>query len=346
VRYTLSDDSATASYAEFACTTQGGHLASLHSQADQDLVNDMLDDSVWIGYHDQHLEGCSRNSVCDHDCPALDTGFIWTDGTANDYVNWADGEPNDWYTSGVSDCTQAFETGTEDCTEMWRGGDDWNDADCAGSKPHVCGFFPDSVAGMVIDGCTYTLIPEEADFIKPSDRASLWEHPSRGAPGGRITNCPLSPHLDPTSPLFDGNQDDTVFDDITHRPWPLLLAHAQVLGRSALRQTTIDLQELVCSPGPTPKPSKTSDAHHLVEAYERGELASHPATQNKWRAALRFSAILLRVGVEFGIWRSQQINGKMPLITPPQISRTWPHLRTSFLKMIRDNLWVAQLQPS
>jgi hypothetical protein len=34
-------------------TTAGGHLASVHSQADQDLINDMVSESVWIGYHDR-----------------------------------------------------------------------------------------------------------------------------------------------------------------------------------------------------------------------------------------------------------------------------------------------------
>jgi hypothetical protein len=138
--YEFVAEGATADVAEFMCTTKGGHLASLHSQADQDLVNGMVDVSVWIGYHDQHVEGCSRNDVCGHDCPVLETGFIWSDGTANDYANWADGEPNDWNTSGVSDCSQASETGIEDCTEMWRGGDDWNDADCAANRKYVCGF--------------------------------------------------------------------------------------------------------------------------------------------------------------------------------------------------------------
>jgi hypothetical protein len=138
--YVFVDDAKPFDLAEFACAIDGGHLASLHSQADQDLVNDMVSESVWIGYHDNHQEGCSRNSVCGHDCPVEDTGFIWTDGTATDFVNWADGEPNDWATSGVSDCSQASETGIEDCTEMWRGGDDWNDADCAANRKYVCGF--------------------------------------------------------------------------------------------------------------------------------------------------------------------------------------------------------------
>ena len=64
------------------------------------------------------------------------TSFIWTDGTESDYENWAGGEPNDWQ-DGVARCDG---TGNEDCTEMWRGGQDWNDANCDGAKPYICGF--------------------------------------------------------------------------------------------------------------------------------------------------------------------------------------------------------------
>ena len=83
----------------------------------------------WVGLSDY-----------DHECGCNGDCFEWSDGTPNDYSNWADGEPNDWNTSGVSDCSQASETGIEDCTQMWRGGDSWNDADCANSYKYVCGF--------------------------------------------------------------------------------------------------------------------------------------------------------------------------------------------------------------
>ena len=64
------------------------------------------------------------------------TSFIWTDGTTSDYEDWAGGEPNDWQ-DGVARCDG---TGNEDCTEIWRSGQDWNDANCDGSKPYICGF--------------------------------------------------------------------------------------------------------------------------------------------------------------------------------------------------------------
>ncbi|CAB3405902.1 unnamed protein product [Caenorhabditis bovis] len=86
--------------ARSACQADGGELASIHSQAENDLLVEFSkagitnkdkrwNDQVWIGliYQDQK--------------------WIWTDGTAVNYVNWGDGEPNnmdkEWWTVLVSD---------------------------------------------------------------------------------------------------------------------------------------------------------------------------------------------------------------------------------------------------
>ena len=106
---------------------KGCNLASAHSQADQDAIDDLIPagQTAWIGFHDSHNEGgCEQLS------------FIWFDGTPTDYTNWAGGEPNDWQ-AGVAHCDG---TGNEDCTEMWQGGISWNDANCDGARPFICGF--------------------------------------------------------------------------------------------------------------------------------------------------------------------------------------------------------------
>eukprot|EP01044_Picomonas_judraskeda_P007136 COSAG03_NODE_750_length_5996_cov_3.402408_2_plen_876_part_01 len=135
--YAYFDGPVSKMEAEFNCIVGGGHLASLHSQADQDLVDDMVSNTAWIGYHDRFEEaGCTDDRHQGIGGNIQAASFVWTDGTASDYENWAAGEPNDWQ-DGVARCDG---TGNEDCTEMWQGGSTWNDAACDGTKPYVCGY--------------------------------------------------------------------------------------------------------------------------------------------------------------------------------------------------------------
>jgi hypothetical protein len=127
--------------AEFQCTINGGHLASVHSEADSDLLDSMIDQnggsSTWIGYHDRWDEaGCTDDRHQGIGGNIAANTFIWTDGTASDYEDWAGGEPNDWQ----DDAARCDGTGNEDCAEIWRSGQDWNDAGCDGTKPYICGY--------------------------------------------------------------------------------------------------------------------------------------------------------------------------------------------------------------
>ena len=46
--------------AEDFCLQDGGFLASLHSQGEQDVVDELVGSTAWIGYHDRDLEaGCT-----------------------------------------------------------------------------------------------------------------------------------------------------------------------------------------------------------------------------------------------------------------------------------------------
>ena len=81
------------------------------------------------------------------------TGWTWSDQSLRDYTNWAAGHPTSSSDDTYADCLA--ETSTEDCVETWRGGEDWNDADCGGSRAYVCGFqcgsqsLPESNATMM-----------------------------------------------------------------------------------------------------------------------------------------------------------------------------------------------------
>ena len=100
--------------AELDCVAQGGHLASIHSNAQQnEIVQGALqvaDDQWWIGLDDVALEG----------------KFTWTDKSPLNYTGWAGGEPND---AG----------GNEDCVHIasWAGGQ-WNDIACQVELRYVC----------------------------------------------------------------------------------------------------------------------------------------------------------------------------------------------------------------
>jgi hypothetical protein len=167
--YAYFSDAADKATAEFQCIIGGGHLASLHSEADSDTLDAMIDDngggSTWIGYHDRAAEaGCTDDRHAGIGGLIEATTFIWTDGTESDYEDWAGGEPNDWQ-DGQARCDG---TGNEDCTEIWRSGQDWNDANCDGSKPYICGYPGDGLnwgdvvnvaAGLPTGGCAFDSTP-------------------------------------------------------------------------------------------------------------------------------------------------------------------------------------------
>jgi len=62
-----------------ACAERGMHLASVHSQAEQEFIWGLAEEQyLWFGLNDQLEEG----------------HFIWSDGTAVNYTNWHSDDPN------------------------------------------------------------------------------------------------------------------------------------------------------------------------------------------------------------------------------------------------------------
>ena len=139
--------------AEDWCVRRGGHLASIHSAADQNALQILIGhnadwpnetpwdvDAVWIGFHDIHSEG-----GCNGDA------FVWSDGTHTDFTSWSVGEPNDWNTVdgvGGSNCVTDYVHGGEDCVSsppqrQWL----WNDQDCSFTHKSLCGYCGDGYRG-------------------------------------------------------------------------------------------------------------------------------------------------------------------------------------------------------
>ena len=93
------DDSLNWNEAEACCVAWGGHLASIHSDGVNMLLNDIRnqDRFTWIGLSDTVASGV----------------YVWTDGTPSDDENFAPGEPSN---SGES-CFHFFDV----FKRVWHG---------------------------------------------------------------------------------------------------------------------------------------------------------------------------------------------------------------------------------
>eukprot|EP01045_Picozoa_sp_COSAG04_P009759 COSAG04_NODE_577_length_12466_cov_81.128568_1_plen_807_part_10 len=143
ISYSVLGSNAGSWAVEAMCQDAGGHLASIHSDADRDAINALSPGEAWIGFHDTYTEaGCDAGT---------ESGFVWTDGTVTDYTNWAGSEPNDWGAGGAN-CGGAVQAG-EDCTHLNNIGQ-WNDNDCGQSRSAVCGFNPEWIPTACNGGTT------------------------------------------------------------------------------------------------------------------------------------------------------------------------------------------------
>ncbi|KAK7494791.1 hypothetical protein BaRGS_00013918 [Batillaria attramentaria] len=103
--YIYINDAYTWFDAEVECRVLQGHLAEIHSAAENNYLANMVrshgGSAVWIGLEDFAIEG----------------EFVWsTTRKTPDYTSWLPGQPSN---SG----------GHEDCVEL-RAGGSWNDAHC------------------------------------------------------------------------------------------------------------------------------------------------------------------------------------------------------------------------
>ncbi|KAI3374792.1 hypothetical protein L3Q82_021350, partial [Scortum barcoo] len=93
------------------CRAIGGDLLSIHSTTD--LIVGRNHGKAWIGLH----------------IPDPSTGYIWSDGTAVNYLHWQEGEPNN-------------QNNDESCAEFrmynWDDGGSWNDVNCESYNDWLC----------------------------------------------------------------------------------------------------------------------------------------------------------------------------------------------------------------
>jgi len=98
--------------AESTAVSRGGHLTSIHSEAENNFIRGMISFFSWLGLNQPpgSLEPGG--------------GWVWSDGTAVNYTNWAIDEPNDYL------------GGNENVAEMTAPAL-WNDRTSAGPLPGV-----------------------------------------------------------------------------------------------------------------------------------------------------------------------------------------------------------------
>lgn len=131
--YTFMPTPANFRDANAMCRRQRGALASIHTQAEQHAVQELLQGQqlqcqpdhacgAWIGLNDNRREAGTDG-----------LGFVWSDGTANVYDNWHPGEPSG--TPGFG--RRQLAEGGEDCGMMYADGT-WNDENCNHVLPFVC----------------------------------------------------------------------------------------------------------------------------------------------------------------------------------------------------------------
>ncbi|XP_028447514.1 galactose-specific lectin nattectin isoform X2 [Perca flavescens] len=101
--------------AENFCKSDGGNLASVHSEEEQLFLRDFIKKVTgeakwaWIGGFDSVQEGL----------------WMWSDGSIFDYKSWASGQPDN-------------ADGIEHCLHMNFQGDNWNDTPCSRLLPFLC----------------------------------------------------------------------------------------------------------------------------------------------------------------------------------------------------------------
>ncbi|XP_059205971.1 lactose-binding lectin l-2-like [Centropristis striata] len=104
--------------AELHCVSQRANLVSLHSLDEQNFVKSLIknfdhaEGMTWIGLSDVHKEG----------------SWMWSDGTAVDFVFWKTGEPNNGLGGPYEHCVHNNYPGTLK----------WNDGLCSATLPSVC----------------------------------------------------------------------------------------------------------------------------------------------------------------------------------------------------------------
>ncbi len=142
VAWWLCVDSPPWEAARTACQQFGADLASVHGPEEDIWLVDQLtligvdtsaaDTTVWLGMR--------RDDAVQYDCIASKNGWIWTDGSAVDFVDWGGPQPDNHPTADGCDdmCTPIGLADPtcprENCLDLIGADPGWNDVPC-----HIAG---------------------------------------------------------------------------------------------------------------------------------------------------------------------------------------------------------------
>ncbi|MEN8242293.1 MAG: hypothetical protein ABFS17_10260 [Chloroflexota bacterium] len=131
--YVVVPDDQSASLSEQYCQDQfGGHLASIHSLAEDNFISQLVDPDA-VGYVTARIGGYAPSGFCSGPYAT----YAWTDGTPWDYQNWR-------LTTGEPSCSGGHNPGSIQFwpnTNGWLSG--WNDTPAGAHLSHfVCKYQP------------------------------------------------------------------------------------------------------------------------------------------------------------------------------------------------------------
>ncbi|XP_022088456.1 macrophage mannose receptor 1-like isoform X1 [Acanthaster planci] len=148
--YLVSDPNthqATWNEAQQQCNRQGGYLASITSQPEQDFINSMrlqMSPRFWIGLME-----------------TSDNTYEWSDDVTSDFRFWDEGQPNDF-------------AGEEKCVEMnMMLGGKWNNLNCGVKENYICKKFQNTTSTIatptetpISGGCPDGWVQAKAKCLK------------------------------------------------------------------------------------------------------------------------------------------------------------------------------------
>ncbi|KAL4221493.1 hypothetical protein ACF0H5_019750 [Mactra antiquata] len=160
--YEVVQNSVSWSHAEALCRQNGGHLAHIANEVEQNFIHTVLvkehSHTVWIGLHDR----------------ASEENFEWTSGNTFNYSNWTPGRKN-------------FYHNQEDCVFMKPNGE-WDDIECGGDNP-----FQEIIQGhrhaYICQFATTNATPLDGDLAKCSNYLQDQSVKDGGILGQHGNNC-------------------------------------------------------------------------------------------------------------------------------------------------------------
>ncbi|WP_423055601.1 peptidoglycan DD-metalloendopeptidase family protein [Acetobacterium carbinolicum] len=180
-RYLLMDDAVAWDEANAMAQAQGGHLAVITSQEEQNVINGLLKKGCQI----QYFIGGSRNNG----------NFVWSTGESLSYTNWSPGEPNNF--NNNENCISIFESGK------------WNDNSNTAYQGYIVEIETKSFKGCIDTPAQSSVIKDDTFIIQgwgiDEHEISKFTYQINGGSENELDRCDRSDVLK-TNPSYSTNK--------------------------------------------------------------------------------------------------------------------------------------------